>query len=50
MLTHPNIITKPHMGYITKEGFDLPFTDAFEQIKVFAAGSTIHVINPEALT
>ncbi|MEM6385158.1 MAG: D-2-hydroxyacid dehydrogenase family protein [Pseudomonadota bacterium] len=49
LLTHPNVLPTPHIGYVTEDEFDLQFTDIFEQINAFAAGSPIHVINPETL-
>ncbi|MEM9426602.1 MAG: D-2-hydroxyacid dehydrogenase family protein [Pseudomonadota bacterium] len=49
LLTHPNVLPTPHIGYVTEDEFDLQFTDIFEQINAFADGAPIHVINPEAL-
>ncbi|MEL6689395.1 MAG: D-2-hydroxyacid dehydrogenase family protein [Pseudomonadota bacterium] len=47
LLTHPNVLPTPHVGYVTEDEFDLQFTDIFEQVNAFAAGQPIHVINPE---
>lgn len=47
LLTHPNVLPTPHIGYVTEDEFDLQFTDIFEQVNAFAAGTPIHVINPE---
>lgn len=47
LLTHPNVLPTPHVGYVTEDEFNLQFTDIFEQINAFAAGSPINVINPE---
>ena len=49
LLTHPNVLPTPHIGYVTEDEFDLQFTDIFEQVNAFAAGAPIHVINPETL-
>lgn len=49
LLTHPNVLPTPHIGYVTEDEFDLQFTDIFEQVNAFAAGTPIHVINPEVL-
>jgi len=49
LLTHPNVLPTPHIGYVTEDEFDLQFTDIFEQINAFADGAPIHVINPETL-
>ncbi len=47
LLTHPNVLPTPHIGYVTEDEFDLQFSDIFDQINAYAAGSPIHVINPE---
>lgn len=49
LLTHPNVLPTPHLGYVTEDEFDLQFTDIFEQVNAFASGSPIHVINSELL-
>ena len=50
LLTHPNVIATPHVGYVTEDEFDLQFTDIFEQVNAFAAGTPIHAINAEVLS
>ncbi len=47
LLTHPNVLATPHIGYVTEDEFDLQFTDIFDQINAYAAGEPIHMINPE---
>lgn len=47
LLTLPNVLPTPHIGYVTEDEFDLQFTDIFEQINAFSNGAPIHVINPE---
>ena len=47
LLTHPNVLPTPHIGYVTEDEFDLQFSDIFDQINAYAAGAPIHVINPE---
>lgn len=47
LLTHPNVLPTPHIGYVTEDEFDLQFTDIFGQINAFADGAPIHVINSE---
>ena len=46
LLTHPNVVPTPHIGYVTEDEFDLQFSDIFDQINAYAAGAPIHVINP----
>ncbi|MEX0369984.1 MAG: D-2-hydroxyacid dehydrogenase family protein, partial [Tateyamaria sp.] len=48
LLTSPNVLPTPHIGYVTEDEFDLQFTDIFEQVNAFAQGDPIHMINPEA--
>ncbi|WP_435310888.1 D-2-hydroxyacid dehydrogenase family protein [Primorskyibacter sedentarius] len=50
LLAHPNLIATPHIGFVTEDEFDLQFTDIFEQVKAYAEGAPIHMINPEVLT
>ena len=47
LLTNPNVLPTPHLGYVTEDEFDLQFTDIFEQINAYAADTPIHMINPE---
>ncbi|MEP5155476.1 D-2-hydroxyacid dehydrogenase family protein [Planktotalea sp.] len=47
LLTHPNVLPTPHIGFVTEDEFDLQFNDIFDQINAYAAGEPIHVINPE---
>lgn len=49
LLTHPNVLPTPHIGYVTEDEFDLQFSDIFAQVTAFADGAPIHVINPEVL-
>lgn len=45
LLTHPNVVATPHIGYVTEDEFDLQFSDIFEQINAYADGAPIHMIN-----
>lgn len=47
LLTCPNVLPTPHIGYVTEDEFNLQFTDIFEQINAYAANAPIHMINPE---
>lgn len=49
LLTSPNVLPTPHIGYVTEDEFDLQFSDIFDQVNAFADGVPIHVINPEVL-
>lgn len=50
LLTHPNVLPTPHIGYVTEDEFDLQFSDIFDQINAYATGAPIHMINPEVWT
>jgi D-3-phosphoglycerate dehydrogenase len=49
LLAMPNAVCTPHIGYVTREEYDLQFADIFEQIVAYARGRPIHVVNPESL-
>lgn len=49
LLTHPNVLPTPHLGYVTEDEFDLQFSDIFDQVVAYADGAPIHMINPEVL-
>jgi D-3-phosphoglycerate dehydrogenase len=46
LLTNPNVLATPHIGYVTEDEFDLQFSDIFDQINAYAEGAPIHMINP----
>ncbi|WP_432255526.1 D-2-hydroxyacid dehydrogenase family protein [Limimaricola sp. AA108-03] len=48
LLAHPKLICTPHIGFVTEDEFDLQFSDIFDQVVAYAAGTPINVINPEA--
>ena len=49
LLRMPNVICTPHIGYVTREEYELQFTDIFDQIKAYAGGNPINVVNPDVL-
>jgi D-3-phosphoglycerate dehydrogenase len=49
MLALPNVICTPHIGYVTREEYELQFTDIFDQIVAYASGAPINVVNPDVL-
>jgi len=49
LLNLPNVVCTPHIGYVTREEYELQFTDIFDQITAYAAGAPINVVNPEVL-
>ncbi len=49
LLAMDNVVATPHIGYVTREEYELQFTDIFDQIVAYAAGAPINVVNPAAL-
>jgi D-3-phosphoglycerate dehydrogenase len=49
LLALPNVIGTPHIGFVTREEFELQFSDVFEQIVAYAGGSPTNVVNPEVV-
>jgi D-3-phosphoglycerate dehydrogenase / 2-oxoglutarate reductase len=49
LLQMKNVVVTPHIGYVTKDEFDLQFSDVFDQINAYAAGTPTNVVNPEVL-
>jgi D-3-phosphoglycerate dehydrogenase len=49
LLAMDNVICTPHIGYVTREEYEIQFSDIFDQITAFCAGRPIHVVNPAAL-
>ena len=44
-----NVVCTPHIGYVTRDEWDLQFADVFDQINAYDAGAPINVVNPEVL-
>ena len=49
LLSLPNVVCTPHIGYVTREEYETQFADIFDQITAWAAGSPINVVNPDVL-
>jgi D-3-phosphoglycerate dehydrogenase / 2-oxoglutarate reductase len=49
LLNMENVVCTPHLGYVSREEYELAFTEIFEQINAYVAGKPINVVNPEAL-
>jgi D-3-phosphoglycerate dehydrogenase / 2-oxoglutarate reductase len=49
LLSLPNVIATPHLGYVTREDFEGQFSAVFDQINAFAAGHPVEVVNPTTL-
>jgi len=49
LLKMDNVVCTPHIGYVAREEWEIQFSDIFDQINAYAAGSPINVVNPEVL-
>jgi D-3-phosphoglycerate dehydrogenase len=49
LLAMANVVCTPHLGYVTREEYELQFSDIFDQVLAFAAGAPINVVNPGVL-
>lgn len=48
LLCHPRLIATPHIGFVTEDELEIQFSDIFDQIVAYCAGSPIHMINQES--
>ncbi len=49
LLTLDNVVCTPHIGYVSREEYELQFADIFDQITAYGAGRPINVVNPEVV-
>ena len=49
LLTMDNVVCTPHIGYLTREEWDLQFSDIYDQVNAYAAGTPINVVNADVL-
>jgi len=49
LLTLDNVVCTPHIGYVTRDEYELQFSDVFDQILAYGEGRPINVINPAVL-
>ena len=47
LLSMENVICTPHIGYVTRDEYEIQFSDIFDQITAYAAGHPINVVNPK---
>jgi D-3-phosphoglycerate dehydrogenase len=50
LLNMDNVVATPHVGYVSRDEYELQFTDIFDQIISYASGTPTNVVNPDALT
>jgi D-3-phosphoglycerate dehydrogenase len=49
LLNMDNVICTPHLGYVTRDEYEIQFADIFDQIIAYAGGNPINVVNPDVL-
>lgn len=49
LLGMSNVVCTPHIGYVTRDEYELQFADVFDQILAYEAGAPTNVVNPDAL-
>jgi len=49
LLTLENVVCTPHIGYVTRDEYELQFSDVFDQILAYAGGHPTNVVNPAVL-
>jgi D-3-phosphoglycerate dehydrogenase / 2-oxoglutarate reductase len=47
LLALEHVVATPHIGYVTRDEYELQFADIFDQIVAYAAGAPVNVVNPE---
>ena len=49
LLAMENVVCTPHIGYVTRDEYEVQLSDVFDQIVAYAAGTPINVVNPKVL-
>ena len=44
-----NVVCTPHIGYVTRDEYEIQFSDIFDQIVAYSAGTPVNVVNPQVL-
>lgn len=49
LLNMDNVVCTPHIGYVTRDEYEVQFSDIFDQIVAYADGSPMNIVNPDVL-
>ena len=44
-----NVVCTPHIGYVTRDEYEVQFAEIFDQIAAYCAGTPVNVVNPAVL-
>jgi len=50
LLNMDNVVATPHIGYVSRDEYEIQFTDIFDQIVAYAEGTPTNVVNPDVLS
>jgi D-3-phosphoglycerate dehydrogenase / 2-oxoglutarate reductase len=50
LLGMDNVVCTPHIGYVSRDEYEIQFSDIFDQIVAYAEGAPTNVVNPDALS
>jgi D-3-phosphoglycerate dehydrogenase len=49
LVSMPNVICTPHLGYVTWETYEQYYAAVVDNILAYAGGAPVHVLNPDVL-
>jgi D-3-phosphoglycerate dehydrogenase / 2-oxoglutarate reductase len=49
LLRMDNVVCTPHIGYVSREEYELQFSDIFDQIVAYAQGAPVNAVNSQIL-
>jgi D-3-phosphoglycerate dehydrogenase len=49
LLNMDNVVATPHVGYVSRDEYEIQFSDIFDQIVSYAADRPINVVNPDVI-
>jgi D-3-phosphoglycerate dehydrogenase len=49
LLGMKNVVCTPHIGYVTRDEYEVQFAEIFDQIAAYCAGAPINIVNPAVL-
>jgi D-3-phosphoglycerate dehydrogenase / 2-oxoglutarate reductase len=49
LLLMDNVVCTPHIGYVSRDEYEIQFADIFDQISAYVAGTPTNVVNPDVL-